>query len=163
MEQVEEKILKSLKSKQPVSVEGLIIQGQAVILKRIQELKPTLAQYPNIRSQAAAFVYKHKITPDDLVIQQRMLAEEVKEYMEAGTETEQLDALIDIMYVLMVMINLHDFPFYTAWAEVARSNMTKSLGERGKGKYGGTVIKGKDYVEPRNLKEIIEEWRSQSN
>jgi predicted HAD superfamily Cof-like phosphohydrolase len=98
------------------------------------------------------------IEPTDLPKQLSILKEEIEEFEEADDIEKQLDALIDIVYVTMVIINLCDYPFYEAWEEIQRSNMSKERAPKGAGKFGGTVRKGATYVKP-SLLDIIRKWR----
>jgi predicted HAD superfamily Cof-like phosphohydrolase len=56
------------------------------------------------------------------------MREELIEYIDAcvmGDQAKQLDALVDLAYVVLGTAYLHGFPFNEAWAEVHLANMRK--------------------------------------
>ncbi len=81
------------------------------------------------------------------------LLEELAELFEAyavGDEVELLDAITDLIYVLLGLAEVYDLPAGPAFAEVHRSNMTKQV--------GGLHPKGPGYQRPR-LREVIDAHR----
>lgn len=53
------------------------------------------------------------------------MMEELYEYYNARTKADQLDALVDLVYVALGTAALHGFPFDEAWARVHAANMKK--------------------------------------
>ena len=89
---------------------------------------------PNFIDDIRAFHEKFNLTydgpprqlPDDLKgFRERFLLEEVQEYVLAVTQEDRLDALVDLMYVLLGTAYLHGFDFSEAWRRVHRANMSK--------------------------------------
>lgn len=71
---------------------------------------------------------------------------------------KQFDALIDKLYITLGTLYLHGFPVAEGWAKVHAANMSKELGSIGQGKFGGGVIKGKDFVPPdEELRKLLED------
>lgn len=83
------------------------------------------------------------------------LSEEVGEMATAAAaddEYEIADALVDIVYVALVTAAKRGHPFSKLWADVHKSNMTKT--PKGEGKFGAS--KGKGFV-PANTKAIMQD------
>jgi predicted HAD superfamily Cof-like phosphohydrolase len=60
------------------------------------------------------------------VLRRRLLREELEEYCTADNLEEQLDALVDLMYVLLGTAYLHGFNrFGEAWSRIQAANMLK--------------------------------------
>lgn len=88
----------------------------------------------------------------------RCLHEEVQEYMNAETLTEELDAIIDIVYFAVGTAYRHGFSFYDGWKEVHRSNLSKvraTKREDSKREFELDVVKPAGW-EPPNLTAAVE-------
>lgn len=86
----------------------------------------------------------------------KLIEEEFKELKAAGSELEELDALIDIMVVTVGAIHSMGADGEGAWREVMRSNLSKIDRETGKvrKREDGKVLKPIDYSPP-NLKPFL--------
>lgn len=83
------------------------------------------------------------------------LSEEVGEMATAAAaddEYEIADALVDIVYVALVTAAKRGHPFSKLWADVHKSNMTKT--PKGVGKFGAS--KGEGFI-PANTKAIMQD------
>lgn len=107
---------------------------------------------------------------------QRFMNEELQEYIEASLNVElaikaeddaeithfleqQLDALVDLVYVALGTAHLHGFDFNTAWYRVHKANMAKVRAEdASESKRGSSfdVVKPKGWVAP-NHKDLVED------
>lgn len=124
-------------------------------------------------------------TETDLDRIKSWIDEEMQELKDASNAVERLDALIDILYLMiqfdiakgligdvpiydfwaeMAMRNKEDFgdefDFLGAWHEVHRSNMSK-LGDDGKPIYreeDGKVMKGPNYFKPNLVPFVLTEF-----
>ena len=88
----------------------------------------------------------------------RCLNEELLEYSRANTLTEELDAIIDIVYFAIGTAYRHGFSFYDGWKEVHRSNMEKvraASKKESKRDYELDVVKPEGWTPP-DLKEAVE-------
>ena len=83
----------------------------------------------------------------------RFLLSELAELADAETDFARLDALCDLQYVLDGAFLAYGWASIkdAAFAEVHKSNMSKSLGPKG---VGGKVQKGVDFVPP-NLEQFL--------
>lgn len=98
------------------------------------------------------------LSPEEKEFRIRCLNEEIREYMEATTLTEELDAILDLVYFAIGTAYRHGFSFYDGWKEVHRSNMSKiraTKREDSKREFELDVIKPEGW-EPPNLKEAVE-------
>jgi predicted HAD superfamily Cof-like phosphohydrolase len=105
--------------------------------------------------------YDHKISftpkiPDiaTVVLRRKLVAEEAEEFDHAaatGNLVEVADALADLLYVTFGAALAFGIPIDEIFAEVHRSNMTKSTA---KNEFGKT-IKG-EFFDPPDLKSILE-------
>lgn len=106
---------------------------------------------------------------------QRFMNEELQEYIEASLNVElaikagddaetthfleqQLDALVDLVYVALGTSHLHGFDFETAWYRVHQANMAKVRAEdAGESKRGShyDVVKPKGWLPPSH-KDLVE-------
>ena len=94
--------------------------------------------------------------PHEALHRSRMMAEEVVEFLAATDEgdfIEAVDALCDLMYLILGAAVEMGVDLEPCFAEVHRSNMTKTRGHRDS---GGKVLKGEDF-EPPNLVRVIHE------
>lgn len=79
-----------------------------------------------------------------------LVAEEMKEFIEAETEVEELDGLLDIFWTLLGLALAKGWLVRSAWDEVARSNHSKIDPETGKciKREDGKVLKPATYSPP---------------
>tara|TARA_X000000950_G_scaffold285035_1_gene389650 strand:+ start:1388 stop:1810 length:423 start_codon:yes stop_codon:yes gene_type:complete len=94
------------------------------------------------------------ITPEEMVLRHKLMAEENDEYLEAvrdGDMVEVADALGDMLYILCGTMVSHGMQDVMAdvFRTIQASNMSK-LGEDGKPIYreDGKVMKGPNYFRP---------------
>jgi len=92
----------------------------------------------------------------------QFIAEELIEYSKAVDEHDiegQLDALVDLTYVVLGTAYLQGFDFQAAWDEVHSANMRKvKAGPNGEGSKRGSshdVIKPEGWVGPDHSKIIL--------
>lgn len=79
-----------------------------------------------------------------------LIAEEVKEFIDAEDEVEELDAVLDTIWVLLGYATAKGWLIRSAWDEVARSNHSKIDPETGKciKREDGKVLKPATYSPP---------------
>ncbi len=101
------------------------------------------------------------LSPNDIELRHRLMAEENEEYLEAaknGDLVEVADALGDMLYILCGTILKHGMQdkIEEVFTEIQRSNMSK-LDENGQPIYreDGKVMKSKMYFKP-NIQAILE-------
>lgn len=148
-----------------MSEAGLSARISVLLIKTLED---TLGRHPNIRKDIEAFHHKFnqryegksRLLPDDLLeFRIKFIKEEFEEYLTAVKSKSpegQVDALIDMTYVIAGTLYLMGVDFNEAWNEVQRSNMTKTPVPLGKGKMGFTVSKGQGFV-PANFKKFFHE------
>ena len=88
-----------------------------------------------------------------------LVVEEFWEFQEAikdNDEVEQLDACMDMIWVILGYCHMKGYKVDEAWAEVARSNLAKIDPTTGKviKRADGKVLKPEGWTEP-NLKDFI--------
>jgi phosphoribosyl-ATP pyrophosphohydrolase len=94
-----------------------------------------------------------------------LITEETAELAEAlreMNEEETLDALADLLYVVLGTAVTFDLPIEAAFDEVHRSNMTKSPDYRKKRFTKDTDAKGDSY-EPPNLQSVLKGARNEDH
>lgn len=89
----------------------------------------------------------------------KLINEEYNEFIQAVLEkddVEQLDACMDMIWVILGYCYMKKFNVYGAWEEVARSNLSKINKETGKviKREDGKVLKPKNWSPP-DLKSFI--------
>lgn len=86
---------------------------------------------------------------DSLNLQWRLVDEEMQELCDASSDIKFLDAIGDIIYVLIGLALKCGYDLDGAFREIHRSNMSK-LGTDGKPIYrdDGKILKGPDYTPP---------------
>jgi predicted HAD superfamily Cof-like phosphohydrolase len=91
-----------------------------------------------------------EINPQQFSLYKRLIAEEYTELIEAREQAEELDALIDLIVVIVGAIHSMGADGEGAWNEVMRSNFSKIDEETGKVKKreDGKVLKPEGFVPP---------------
>ena len=85
--------------------------------------------------------------PQDLAsFRLNFLIEETDEYILAEKRADQLDALVDLVYVAMGTAYLHGFDFEEAWRRVHEANMAKVRGPSARS--GDDIIKPEGWKPP---------------
>lgn len=115
-------------------------------------------EYPHPFSQVEQFLVAFdqtvdKDNPAQRVLYAKLISEEFAEYLEAyfdQNDTEQLDAVCDLIWVLVGYAKSRGWDIEGAFDEVARSNMSKLDPDTGKPikREDGKVMKGKNYFPP---------------
>jgi len=79
-----------------------------------------------------------------------LIEEEYNEFMGAKTKVEDLDACMDMIWVILGYCYMKGFDVEGAWKEVARSNLAKINPETGKviKKEDGKVLKPEGWTPP---------------
>lgn len=118
----------------------------------------------NIFADALEFVHDSGIPAQDWVTPDvvlednlhKIIKSEVTELVEADTEVDTLDALIDIIYATAtaaIRLGFTEFELQAAWEEIHRSNMTKTIDPQ---IVGGKLQKGPHYEAP-DLEAVLEQ------
>lgn len=109
-----------------------------------------------IREDVEKFMnaFGQKTSSEGANLYMRLIQEEYEELTEAKTDTERLDAVIDLIWVLTGYGLNKGFDLDGAWKEVVGSNMSK-LGPMGIPIFreDGKILKGPNYFAP-NLKQF---------
>lgn len=89
----------------------------------------------------------------------KLVAEELKEFRDAESPKDQLDAVIDVMVTLIGFGISSGYPMQAAWDEVHHSNMAK-VGPDGKVKRreDGKILKPEGWKGPDLEKVLIDHW-----
>jgi NTP pyrophosphatase (non-canonical NTP hydrolase) len=100
-----------------------------------------------------------KSTIENANLYRNLIVEEFWEFQDAykkNIETEQLDACMDMIWVILGYCKMKGYDVDGAWAEVARSNLAKIDPSTGKVKKreDGKVLKPEGWTPP-NLKQFI--------
>lgn len=93
------------------------------------------------------------ITFNGMDLNAKLIAEELAEYVDAGTTVEIADAIGDLLYVVLGAACQHGIDIDPVFHEIHRSNMTKFID--GHRRSDGKWIKGPSYT-PANLKPILQ-------
>jgi predicted HAD superfamily Cof-like phosphohydrolase len=80
-----------------------------------------------------------QLPPDLRSFRVRFLVEELTEYILADKLEDQLDGLVDLVYVALGTAYLHGFDFDTAWQRVHMANMLKRRAQRPSDSKRGSV------------------------
>jgi predicted HAD superfamily Cof-like phosphohydrolase len=98
-------------------------------------------------------------SPDNVHLYRTLIAEEYDEFCQAlimRDDVEQLDACMDMIWVILGYCYMKNFQVHGAWEEVARSNLSKI--DRATGKVikreDGKVLKPENWTPP-DLKSFI--------
>ena len=85
--------------------------------------------------------------PDELAkFRKAFMEEELDEYIDSRYLPGKLDALVDLMYVVLGTAYLHGFPFEEAWRRVHEANMKKVRAQSSRSKFD--VIKPEGWTPP---------------
>ncbi len=92
-------------------------------------------------------------SPDNVHLYRTLIAEEYDEFCQAlimRDDVEQLDACMDMIWVILGYCYMKNFQVYGAWEEVARSNLTKIDAVTGKviKRDDGKVLKPDGWKKP---------------
>ena len=99
---------------------------------------------------------RHDTIPTDVMdLRDKLIEEEFQEFREAETRVEIADSLADLLYVVFGTCISYGIPIDEIFAEVHRSNMTKSMLKDEKSIKGKT-LKGPNW-EPPQIAKILEE------
>lgn len=90
---------------------------------------------------------------DNMLLYYNLIVEEYKEFLEAiiaNDDVEQLDACMDMIWVILGFCKMKGFNVDGAWAEVARSNLAKIDSATGKviKNEAGKVMKPEGWTPP---------------
>jgi len=90
---------------------------------------------------------------ENVELYKKLIEEEYKEFLEAielNDEVEQLDACMDMIWVILGYCRMKGYKVDPAWAEVARSNLAKIDPTTGKviKRPDGKVLKPADWTPP---------------
>lgn len=98
----------------------------------------------------------------------KFLEEELEEYKKSvadGDLAGTFDALLDLMYVTLGTVYLHNFPLDYGWEEVQRANMSKVRAQRADQSKRGTafdVVKPAGFLPP-NIEKVLQEAHEVAN
>lgn len=90
------------------------------------------------------------ISQETMLLRDRLIAEEIDEFASAVSPTDIADALGDILYVVFGAALAYGIPINEVFAEIHRSNMTKSTL---KDEFGKTI---KGEYEPARIAMILQ-------
>lgn len=92
-----------------------------------------------------------KSSIENIVLYSKLIEEEFTEFNEAKTDVEQLDACMDMIWVILGYCKMKGWNVYGAWDEVARSNLSKIDIQTGKviKREDGKVLKPEGWTPPK--------------
>lgn len=144
-----------------MSPEGMVIAGIGKLLSRFDELRAIGKQsfYDDVVDFHRHFQIDHKggprKLPDSLKsLRDARLDEEMTEYWDACAVKDvekQLDAMVDIIYIILGTCHLHGWDFNEAWRRVHQANMKKARdvdGTKGRYKDKQDIYKPMGWVAP---------------
>ena len=81
----------------------------------------------------------------------KLIFEEFQEYMHANSDAEELDACLDMIWVILGYCYMKGWNVEGAWKEVVRSNLSKINPETGKvnKREDGKVLKPEGWTPPQ--------------
>jgi predicted HAD superfamily Cof-like phosphohydrolase len=97
-----------------------------------------------------------QLTPTEFAFRLARTEEEVKEWVQAKSLAEQLDALLDLIYIVLGTAHLQGFTpeiIYKAWGRIQAANMAKERSSvNNPGKYGdkNDIVKPKGWKAPNH-------------
>lgn len=109
------------------------------------------------QEQAIEFRYCYEVpnTPDNTAMQERLIREEFKEFIEEDDPANKLKELADLVYVAFQYAENLEWDLITALHRVHKSNMSK-LGPDRKPirREDGKILKGPNY-QPPDLSDLV--------
>lgn len=113
-----------------------------------------------IKVEAEKMLIQYKATGESAYLRGHLISEELSELLEAfasGDEVRVLDALGDLLYVILGTAVTTELPLAAAFIEIHKSNMTKR--RQASDPDGARVrVKGEGY-QPPDLKRVLDESR----
>jgi predicted HAD superfamily Cof-like phosphohydrolase len=87
---------------------------------------------------------------ENAILYHNLIKEEYHEYLDAVQSTDELDACMDMIWVILGYCYMRGFDVEGAWNEVARSNLAKINSETGKviKNENGKVMKPEGWTPP---------------
>lgn len=113
------------------SIEGLILMSCAIILEKLEASRsdPVADVHSFMDKFHIGYHGKPRVINEDMEIYRaELLREEVNEYLQAESEVDTFDALLDIVYVAIGTCIIHGWDFREGWRRVHASNMAKIKG-----------------------------------
>lgn len=91
-----------------------------------------------------------KPSVENIILYANLIEEEFTEFKESKTDVEQLDACMDMIWVILGYCKMKGWNVYGAWDEVARSNLEKIDLQTGKviKREDGKVLKPEGWTPP---------------
>lgn len=88
---------------------------------------------------------------DNVNLYDKLIHEEYQEFLDANFDVEELDACMDMIWVILGYCYMKGFNVQGAWEEVARSNLCKINPETGKvnKRSDGKVLKPEGWTPPQ--------------
>ena len=92
-----------------------------------------------------------KPSVENVILYANLIEEEFTEFKESKTDVEQLDACMDMIWVILGYCKMKGWNVYGAWDEVARSNLEKIDLQTGKviKREDGKVLKPEGWTPPK--------------
>ena len=92
-----------------------------------------------------------KPSVENIILYANLIEEEFTEFKESKTDVEQLDACMDMIWVILGYCKMKGWNVYGAWDEVARSNLEKIDLQTGKviKREDGKVLKPEGWTPPK--------------
>jgi predicted HAD superfamily Cof-like phosphohydrolase len=92
-----------------------------------------------------------KSSVENVILYSNLIEEEFTEFKEAKNDVEQLDACMDMIWVILGYCKMKGWKVYGAWDEVARSNLEKIDLQTGKvlKREDGKVLKPEGWSPPK--------------
>ena len=89
-----------------------------------------------------------KLSVENVILYANLIEEEFTEFKESKTDVEQLDACMDMIWVIFGYCKMKGWNVYGAWDEVARSNLEKIDLQTGKviKREDGKVLKPEGWI-----------------
>lgn len=95
-------------------------------------------------------------TTENAILYHNLIKEEYLEYVEAPDDVEELDACMDMIWVILGYCYMKGFDVQGAWNEVARSNLCKidPVTNKVNKREDGKVLKPEGWTPPQ-LKQFV--------
>jgi len=97
-----------------------------------------------------------EITDENAGLYTKLIMEEYAEFLDAESDVEELDACMDMIWVILGYCYMRGWNVHGAWEEVARSNLAKIDRKTGKviKREDGKVLKPEGWTPP-DLKSFV--------